>query len=56
MDFKMKQTVELLKGYAKKLISVDSSANFKQVLTIMHVSEISLLPIIENSMKKNSGV
>lgn len=52
----MKQTVELIKSYAKKLISVESSANFKQVLTIMHVYDISLLPIIDHSRKVNIGV
>lgn len=52
----MKQTVELLRGYAKKLIYVESNADLKNILTVMHVNEISLLPIIDHSKKVNIGV
>jgi hypothetical protein len=52
----MNQTVEFLIPFAKRLICVDSSADLSLLKTKFLENNISLLPIIDNSGKKNVGL
>jgi hypothetical protein len=51
----MNQSIGFLIPFAKKLISVDSSANLS-LLKTKFLEGISLLPIIDNNGKKNVGL
>lgn len=52
----MIQRVKFIRPYAVKLVSLDSSASIKDVLTTMISEQISLVPIINHDGKSNKGV
>lgn len=52
----MNQNTGSIQTYAKKLISVDSSASIQKIYSIMLAEEISYLPIIDHDGKNNIGV
>jgi hypothetical protein len=52
----MNKKVESIQYYAKRLISVDSSASLKTVCSLMLSEEISYLPIVDNKGTRNVGV
>ena len=52
----MNKEIESIQYYAKRLVSVDSSASLKKVCSLMLSEEISYLPIIDNNGRRNIGV
>lgn len=52
----MIQRVKFIKSHAVKLISLDSSASLKDIITTMISEQISLVPIINHGGKSNNGV
>lgn len=52
----MNKKIESIQYYAKRLVSVDSSASLKKVCSLMLSEEISYLPIIDNNGSRNVGV
>jgi len=52
----MNKKIESIQYYAKKLVSVDSSASLKKVCSLMLSEEISYLPIVDNNGSRNVGV
>ena len=52
----MLQTVNSILHFAKELISVDSSSTIQKVQTKLITNDISLMPVIDNDRKRNTGL